>query len=193
MGATPQASRAADGLADPDAVAGELARLAVLDLGALRVAYRNRTGRIAPARVPRALLLRVLSYRVQADAHGDIGPDARRMLDRLARATTHGAGGDATARAGAHSAPALTVPRRGAVLVREWRGRQERVTVVEGGFAWNGARYPSLSAAAQAITGTKWNGRRFFGLDRPADKPAQARDGRPGHRRAESAPAGAAP
>jgi hypothetical protein len=38
------------------------------------------------------------------------------------------------------------------------------VTVVDDGFAWNGATYASASAVAFAITGTKWNGHRFFGV-----------------------------
>jgi hypothetical protein len=54
----------------------------------------------------------------------------------------------------------------GALLIREWQGRLERVTLVDDGFAWKGATYGSLSAAAFAITGTKWNGRRFFGVQR---------------------------
>jgi hypothetical protein len=36
--------------------------------------------------------------------------------------------------------------------------------VVEQGFAWEGTTYDSLSKIAQAITGSKWNGPRFFGL-----------------------------
>jgi hypothetical protein len=52
------------------------------------------------------------------------------------------------------------------LLIREWRGRLERVTVADGGFAWNCATYASLSAVAFAITGTKWNGHRFFGVRR---------------------------
>jgi hypothetical protein len=40
----------------------------------------------------------------------------------------------------------------------------ERVMVRGDGFAWNGTSYASLSAVAFAITGTKWNGYRFFGL-----------------------------
>jgi len=52
----------------------------------------------------------------------------------------------------------------GAVLVREWKGRLERVTVLEEGFAWNGQTFRSLSQIAKAMTGTNWNGHRFFGL-----------------------------
>jgi Protein of unknown function (DUF2924) len=54
--------------------------------------------------------------------------------------------------------------RAGALLVREWKGKLERVTVLENGFAWNGKSYSSLSQIAKAMTGTAWNGHRFFGL-----------------------------
>ena len=60
--------------------------------------------------------------------------------------------------------------RPGTVLGREWNGRMQRVSVLANGFAWNGKTYPSLSQAAFAITGTRWNGPRFFGL---RDKPAK--------------------
>jgi hypothetical protein len=49
-------------------------------------------------------------------------------------------------------------------LLREWKGKLERVTVLEKGFAWNGKSYVSLSQIATAMTGTSWNGHRFFGL-----------------------------
>jgi hypothetical protein len=49
-------------------------------------------------------------------------------------------------------------------------GRMQRVAVLADGFAWNGKTYPSLSKIAQAITGTRWNGPRFFGL---RDKPSK--------------------
>jgi Protein of unknown function (DUF2924) len=52
----------------------------------------------------------------------------------------------------------------GAQLVREWNGRLERVMILEEGFAWNGQIFGSLSQIAKVITGTTWNGHRFFGL-----------------------------
>ena len=52
----------------------------------------------------------------------------------------------------------------GTVLVREWDQHSQRVMVMADGFAWNGQTYDSLSKVAFAITGTKWNGPRFFGL-----------------------------
>jgi Protein of unknown function (DUF2924) len=52
----------------------------------------------------------------------------------------------------------------GALLVREWNGRLERVMILEEGFAWNGQTFGSLSQIAKTMTGTTWNGHRFFGL-----------------------------
>jgi hypothetical protein len=53
---------------------------------------------------------------------------------------------------------------KGTILSREWKGRMHRVAVLADGFAWNGKTYPSLSKVAFEITGTRWNGPRFFGL-----------------------------
>jgi hypothetical protein len=52
----------------------------------------------------------------------------------------------------------------GTILSREWNGITHRAIVVGDGFLWDGTRYDSLSAIAFAITGTRWNGPRFFGL-----------------------------
>jgi hypothetical protein len=52
----------------------------------------------------------------------------------------------------------------GTVLVREYQGERHTVTVVPDGYVWRETTYPSLSTVARAITGTAWNGRRFFGL-----------------------------
>ena len=50
------------------------------------------------------------------------------------------------------------------MLVREWKGKLERVMILEDGFAWNGQTFGSLSQIARAMTGTNWNGHRFFRL-----------------------------
>ena len=36
--------------------------------------------------------------------------------------------------------------------------------ILDDGYAWNGCVYRSLSQVAKAMTGTHWNGHRFFGL-----------------------------
>ena len=60
----------------------------------------------------------------------------------------------------------------GTVLVREWDRQSQRVMVMADGFAWNGETYDSLSKVAFAITGTNWNGPRFFGLREKKDRTA---------------------
>lgn len=52
----------------------------------------------------------------------------------------------------------------GTILRREWQGQVYEVAVTTAGFEHDGRLFRSLSAAASAITGVKWNGLRFFGL-----------------------------
>jgi Protein of unknown function (DUF2924) len=148
-----------------------------LSLDDLRLRWRNHWGRLAPAHLSRGLLLRVMAYRLQAEAFGDLDRKTIRMLERLVddpadKSTANGPaapGSDERAEFKVSPARAAYEPlilKPGALLIREWRGRLERVTVVDDGFAWNGATYASLSAVAFAMTGTKWNGHRFFGVRR---------------------------
>ena len=61
----------------------------------------------------------------------------------------------------------LELPRRikpGSELVRTWKGKSYRVMVMADGFAYDGKTFASLSEIATVITGTRWNGPRFFGL-----------------------------
>ena len=132
----------------------EIARLRGLDLDGLRAHWRTRFGRQAPAHLPRHLLLRLLAYLVQADTLGDLDPVTVRFLNRIA-------GSDARATT---PVPAPERVRAGTLLMREWSGELHRVMALDEGFAWNGTTYKSLSQVARAITGTRWNGPRFFGL-----------------------------
>jgi hypothetical protein len=58
---------------------------------------------------------------------------------------------------------------RGGVSVVRRNGAINRMALAEG-FAWSGKTYPSLSKIASSITGTRWNGPKFFGL---RDKPSK--------------------
>ena len=138
----------------PDAVEVEIARLVTLDRKALRIRWRAMMGRAAPEHIGRSLLVRILAYRLQAERFGDLDPGTARFLDRLVNAPE----------AGMVPLPDEERVRRGTMLTREWQGRLHRVIAVERGFAWNEQTYDSLSAVARAITGTSWNGPRFFGL-----------------------------
>jgi hypothetical protein len=117
----------------------------------------------APAHLPRHLLVRVLAHRLQTDQLGDLDDESRRLLDRSGSPEEAGQSAVDSRRRSADIRP-------GTVLGREWNRRMQRVAVLADGFAWNGKTYPSLSQVAFAITGTRWNGPRFFGL---RDKPSK--------------------
>jgi len=113
------------------------------------------------------LLFGVLAYRLQADALGDLDVATIRLLKQIA------AGGTKmdTVALTAEFDHRRSELKSGTMLMREWNGRPERVRVIDEGFAWKGKTYDSLSSVAFAITGTKWNGPRFFGLrDKQADQ-----------------------
>jgi hypothetical protein len=144
-------------------IAALVAAMPDLDLAGLSLCWRNHLGGTVPAHLPRWLLIRVLGYRIQAATHGDLD---RATLLKLKR-ESGGAAEGPTVSPFAVRAPATREGadlRPGALLAREWRGKLERVTALEQGFAWNGKTYGSLSQVAKAITGTNWNGHRFFGL-----------------------------
>ena len=139
----------------------EIAQLRDLDLDGLRLRCRNLFGRSAPAHLPKFLLLRIIAYRMQVSVYGDLTGNTRRSLDRLARGRAGEARSETTTRLGQSDPQSL---RAGTQFLREWGGVMHRVTVVDDGFLWNGLMYPSLSKVAHAITGTRWNGPRFFGM-----------------------------
>ena len=139
------------------AIESEIAHLRGLDLDGLRARWRSLTGRAAPPHLPKTLLLRVLTYRLQAAALGDLDKGTVRLLDRIANEARSGKRVEVPV-------PDQASLKPGTVLVREWEGTPQRVMVLADGFAWNGGSYPSLSKVARAITGTRWNGPRFFGL-----------------------------
>ena len=138
----------------------EIAHLRDLDLRSLRARWKSTFRRQPPSHLPRHLLFAVLAYRLQADAWGDLDPVVARLLKQMA--TGEGTPGasrrmDAFGRRRDELKP-------GTILTREWNAQAHRVMVVDEGFAWNGKTYDSLSRVAFAITGTNWNGPRFFGL-----------------------------
>jgi Protein of unknown function (DUF2924) len=157
-------ARAANHPASPDRkkVDIEIARLRDLDVGGLRARWHTVFRRRAPSHIPRHLLYRILAYRLQADRFGDLDAETLRLLDRSGSSTDVG-------RLAAEFNKRRIDLRAGTVLVREWNGQLERVTVHADGFTWKNKIYPSLTKVAFALTGTRWNGPRFFGL---RDKPS---------------------
>lgn len=131
-------------------IACEVTRLDALDLEGLRTVWHERFRTRPRLRSPELLRL-LLAWRLQAEAWGGLDAETRRRLRLRGRVQAEGL--------------ELGV---GARLRRDWRGKAVEVVVEEDGFSWEGRSYASLSAAATAIAGTRWNGPKFFGLRRPA-------------------------
>ena len=139
----------------------EIAQLRDVDLKGLRVRWRNAFGKPAPEHLTRYLLFRIIAYRLQADRLGDLDAETLKVLKQAA-----GQEGPASvvSKTLARLDQRRFAPPPGTVLVREWDRKSHRVMVMPDGYAWNGRTFDSLSKVAFAITGTKWNGPRFFGL-----------------------------
>ena len=138
----------------------EIAHLRDLDLHGLRARWKSQFRQQPPQHLPRHLLFAVLAYRLQADALGDLNPVTARLLRQIA---TTGGTLEASLLTEAFGRR-RTELKPGTILMREWNAKNYRVMVVDEGFAFNGKTYDSLSKVAFAITGTHWNGPRFFGL-----------------------------
>ena len=147
-------------------VEDEIAHLRGLDSRGLRARWRSVFQRPAPAHLTRHLLFAIIAYRIQADRFGDLDHETKQVLDRTAAKET----GPAMSARLASFDQKRTELTPGTVLMREWDRQSQRVMVMADGFAWNGQTYDSLSKVAFAITGTKWNGPRFFGLRDKEDR-----------------------
>ncbi len=137
-------------------VVTQLAALKRMTIIELKAKWESLFGTPAPNNSRSYLELR-LGYRVQELTLGGLSRETRRTLDLLADEIEGRAGRKAI----------MTDSRNpvvGTRLVREWGGVEHTVTVIKDGFDWQGQKFKSLSAAARAITGTQWNGYRFFGL-----------------------------
>ena len=153
--------RGANGRAADLAIEAELDRLPKTPIGDLRSRFRELFRAEPPKGFGPDLLRRSIAHRIQERAYGGLAREHQRLLDRLVKAAQAKPNGR------------LELPRRikpGSELVRTWNGKTYRVVVMEKGFAWEGRTYSSLSEIAFVITGTKWNGPRFFGLRSPSSK-----------------------
>ena len=129
-----------------EGIEGLPAEIETMDLDALRALWRNRFG-VPPKLRSEPILRMLLAWRLQAGASGGLDGATRGALARTGPVQPEGRG--------------LGI---GARLTRHWRGREVTVVVEEAGFRWEGQLFASLSAAATAIAGSRWNGPRFFGL-----------------------------
>jgi len=139
---------------DP-AVEAELDRLAVMPIAQLRIRYCEVFRTDPPKAFGPDLLRRSIAHRIQEKAYGGLSRSTQRLLDQMMKTYAAKPNGK------------IVLPRRikpVSELVRTWNGKSYRVMVMADGFAHDGKTFASLSEIASEITGTRWNGPRFFGL-----------------------------
>jgi hypothetical protein len=144
---------------DVAAIEAEIVRVRSLGIDALRKRWRMTFGASPPKALSKDIIGRMIAHRIQEEAFGGLDRETIKLLDRLAR--------------GEKPSEFNRRLKAGTVLVREYQGERHTVTVVPDGFIWREATYSSLSTIAKVITGTAWNGPRFFGLRVPGNHAAE--------------------
>ena len=137
----------------------QLATLETMSLEQLHEKWRDLYGGEPPG-YKRQFLIKRLAYRIQALFYGGLSEAAKTRLQQVAR-------DDSAARvesrtSGVPQGQADILP--GTRFVRIWKDRRYEVLTHPNGFEYEGQMFRSLSAVAREITGTRWNGRLFFGL-----------------------------
>lgn len=128
--------------------------------------WRRVYGRNPPTGLRRELLVPFLAYKIQENRFGGLKPAARAELRRIARELAGNSGcGKRFVRPKAKS---------GTRLLRPWRGAMHEVIVTNSGYEYRGTGYRTLSEIARKITGTRWSGPAFFGLNKVPAAPGRS-------------------
>ena len=152
----------------PAGAATKVAALADLSYELLLVEWKRLYRSTPPKRISRSLLELGVAWKIQETALGGLPKSAKRQLTDVATAITT---------TGVVPERQTKLVRPGARLVREWHGVTHDVVVMDDGFEWQGQIWRSLSEIAREITGTRWSGPRFFGLEKPRSKLAETMHG----------------
>jgi hypothetical protein len=136
---------------DASAIEAEIERIQTLNTGEARSLWQEVFKRPVPKALTRDLLVRTICWDIQERAFGGHSPAMLRLLASYAKGRPA-------------QVDRLKRLKPGTEVVREYQGERHTVVITGEGFAWRGQTYPSLSAIARAITGSNWNGPRFFGL-----------------------------
>jgi Protein of unknown function (DUF2924) len=151
----------------------EIQALRNLKTKALKVRYRELFGEESRSS-NHTHLFRRIAWRLQALAEGELSERARHRASELAsdvdlrlRAPlTFWRDLEESREAKSCAGRDPRVPLAGTTLERKYRGKTVSVKVLEDGFEYEGRRYESLSSIASSVTGTRWNGFSFFGLNK---------------------------
>ena len=147
----------------PQDLKTEIERIQSLDIPALRERWTALFGTNPSPRLGRVFMIRAIAYRMQERVFGGLKPSTQRVLDRFSEA------------GGKKTQPHAPQQRAGVgtVLIRQWKGVQHRVTVLDSDVLYRNRRYKSLSEVARTITGTHWSGPLFFGMKKRTKEAAR--------------------
>jgi hypothetical protein len=152
-----QETHQSDGTVDPipgsTDIRATIARLETAPRDVLIREWQKAYRSAPPKGASRQFLFAAVAHSLQLKQYGISATKLRRRLERHEKRQASGP------KATQKLAP-------GTRLIREWNGSTHTVDVTDDGYRWNGEHFRSLSAIARAITGTRWSGPRFFGLDR---------------------------
>ena len=151
-------------------VVRQIADLETLPAAQLEDRWRALFGADPPA-CQRRFLVKRLAYRIQELVYGGLTKAARTRMEEIAQEAGLDEEASLPGRGRRAAGRKRELPVAGTRLVRVWDDRRYEVTVTATGFEFEGRPYRSLSAIANAITGSHWNGRVFFGL-RPIGRSA---------------------
>ena len=143
-----------------DPLAVEIAGLASCNVARLREIWRKRWRTTPPPIRSADVLMRLIAWRLQLAAWGDLDREAKAKIAAFEKKLLRG---DSVM-----SSSSRDELDTGTMLTRDWRGTRHSVEVTGEGFRHEGTTYASLSEIARAITGTRWSGPRFFGLEERA-------------------------
>ncbi|TKB07875.1 DUF2924 domain-containing protein [Desulforhopalus sp. IMCC35007] len=151
-----------------NSVLRQMALLQSMSLEQLREKWLDLYGE-EPPHYKKQFLIKRLAYRIQELFYGGLSEQANVHLQQAAKED-----------------PVATVNRRipeerksneailpGTRLVRVWNDRRYEVIVLADGYEFEGRTFRSLSAVAREITGTRWNGKVFFGLKKVYGRKAE--------------------
>ena len=125
----------------------------------------------SPPAYNKTFIINRLAYRIQELAFGGVSDATRQRMRQILLANGFNETGcRLEGKRTATNSTNQPLPVLGTKIGREWNGRRHEVTIVTGGFEYEGKRYRSLTAVTKAITGTHWNGRAFFGLNKTGTK-----------------------
>ncbi len=125
------------------------------NINELRTTWRTLFNQEPPFRARQDFMQGHIAWAIQAKEHGGLKRKASNQLKQLMDDLRKGEELKAD--------QSLTV-KPGTKLIRQYQGERHEVIVVEDGFRYQGKSYNSLSSIAREITGTRWNGRVFFGV-----------------------------